>query len=1134
MINTQNSPDTGGLSAERLELLTYLLEEEGIESPPTQTIPRRGTLEQLPLSFAQQRLWFLAQLEPESPTYNIPAAYRLRGLLNVAALEQSLSEIVRRHETLRTTFMAVDGQAVQVVAPHRPRALPMVDLRGEPAREQEARALQLAAEDAHRPFDLAQGPLFRATLVQLTEEEYVLLLNMHHIVSDGWSRMVLFQELTTFYTAFATGKPSPLPELPIQYADYAVWQREWLQGEVLEAQLVYWRQQLAGPLPMLHLPTDRPRPAVQTSWGANHAMLLSKTLTEALNVISQREGVTLYMTLLAAFQTLLHRYTGQDDITVGSPVAGRTRAELEGLIGFFVNTLILRTDLSGNPTFRELLGGVREMALGAYAHQDLPFERLVEELQPQRSLSHPPLFQVMFTLQNAPRQTLVLPGLTLRRLEVNSGTAKFDLTLSMAESADGLRGVWEYNTDLFVAATIYRLADHFRTLLEGLVAHPDQHLAELPLLTATERQQILVEWNATQASYPKDACIHELFEAQVERTPDTVAVVCEGAQLTYRELNARANQLAHYLQALGVGPERLVGICVERSLELVVGLLGILKAGGAYVPLDPAYPSERLAFMLADAHIPVLVTQHQLIAGLLVHQARVVCLDTDWARIAQERIEDPPSRVTAQNLAYVIYTSGSTGKPKGVQVVHQGVVNFLEAMRQQPGLTVHDTLLAVTILSFDIAALELYLPLSVGARLVLMSREGAMDGQQLAVQLARSEATVMQATPATWRLLLEAGWPGNQQLNILCGGEALPRELAEQLLDRGSALWNLYGPTETTIWSAVLKVESGEGPVAIGPPIANTEIYLLDRHLQPVAVGVPGELYIGGTGLARGYLHRPELTAEKFVPSLYSHEPGARLYRTGDLARYRPDGTLEFLGRMDQQVKVRGFRIELGEIEAALARHPGIAQAVAVAREDSPGDTRLVAYVVPRESAPLTAADLRGFLRLSLPDYMVPASLMMVDALPLTPNGKVDRRALPAPDRTRPELEGTFVAPRTPVEEGVARVWAEVLGLERVGVHDNFFELGGHSLLAIRIMAGIHDIFQVELPLRTLFEEPTVAGLALAVTQNQGERKASSSRITKRSNRGDATQLLAHLDQLSAEEVDALLSDVLAEKELNE
>ena len=1067
------------LRERKAEILAFLQKNNtAANSNLTPILPVRRD-KNLPLSFAQQRLWFLEQFEPNGSTYCIASVYRLTKALNVSALEQSLNELVRRHEILRTTFSTVDGQPVQVISPETPLTLPLINLLELPPNQREAEARRQATQEAQHPFDLAQGPLFRAKLLRLTEQEHILLLNMHHIICDGWSFDVSFQELAALYEAFANNKPSPLPKLPIQYADFTVWQRDWFQGDVIKSQIDYWRQQLSGELSVLQLPTDYPRPPVKTSQGSHQSLELPQDLTKALKALSQQEGVTLFMTLLATFQTLLSRYSAQSDIVVGTPIANRNQVETERLIGFFVNTLVLRTDLSGNPSFRELLGRVRKVALEAYAHQDLPFEKLLEELQPERDQSRTPLFQVMFAFQKASRQALELPGLTVTPLKVHTGTAKFDLTLELQEMSEDIRGQFEYNTDLFDSATIAQMACHFQTLLEGIVADPEQRLSNLPLLTLTEQHQLLVEWNDTQADYPNNTCIHQLFEAQVEQTPDAVAVVFENKQLTYHELNCRANQVAHHLRSLGLGPDNLVGICVERSLEMVVGLLGILKAGGTYVPLDPAYPSKRLTFMLEDSRAPVLLTQQGVVALLPTSGTHIVYLDADSDAIARKSQSNPTSNVTGNNLAYTIYTSGSTGKPKGVQILHSAVVNFLTSMRRFPGLTDADTLLSLTTLSFDIAALEIFLPLSVGARLVMVSRSVANDGTQLLERLNDCDPTVMQATPATWRLLLSAGWSGSPQMKILCGGEALSRELANQLLEKGASLWNLYGPTEATIWSTLDRVDNTEGTVSIGRPIANTQIYLLDEHLQPVPVGVPGELYIGGAGLARGYLNRPELTAQKFIANPLSHEPKARLYKTGDLARYRSDGNIEYLGRIDHQVKGRGFRIELGEIEAVLSQHPVVQQSVVIVREDIPGNQQLVAYLVPhKEQAPPTASELRHFLKQQLPEYMVPSAFVQLEALPLTPNGKIDRRVLPAPDTTRPFGEKGYVAPQTPVEEMVAGIWAQVLAVKQISIHDNFFELGGHSLLATQLISRVRDTFNVEFPLRGLFESPTVASLS--------------------------------------------------------
>jgi amino acid adenylation domain-containing protein len=906
----------------------------------------------------------------------------------------------------------------------------------------------LATEEARQPFDLVSGPLVRAMLLQLADDTHILLLIIHHISYDGWSAGILLHELTTFYEAFQGGRPAPLAELPIQYADFAVWQREWLQGDRLAEQLAYWKPRLTN-VPTLQLPTDRPRPRLQSYRGAAESARIPRSLLEELKALSQREKTSLFVTLLAAFKALLLRYTGQADIAIGTLIAGRHRSETEGLIGFFVNTLVMHTDLSGDPSFLAALRRVRESYLGAHAHQDVPFEKLVDEVHPQRDLSRNPLFQVLFVLQNAPLSQRTLPGLALSTIELDTGTAKFDLALFAAEGEQGLTLSIEYNTDLFEVATIQRILAHFQTLVAGILDNPQACLSALPLLTPAEQDQILHIWNATQAPYPRGACIHHLIATQASQTPDAVAVVCEGQSLTYEVLQQRANILAYFLQQQGVRPGVLVGLCMERSLDMIVSLLAILKAGGAYVPLDPAYPQERLDFMLQDAQVPLLLTQADLRREIGTG-ARIICVDTERETIAQTSpaqegawVSQPPICFSSpDDLAYVIYTSGSTGKPKGVQIPHRAVVNFLWSMRHRPGLTAQDTLLAVTSLSFDIAGLELYLPLTVGARLVIASREVASSGERLVEALDQSGATVMQPTPATWRLLLGVGWSGIPHLTILCGGEALSPDLADQLLPRCAALWNMYGPTESTVWSSIHRVEAQPGPVPLGHPIANTQLYLLDAHLQPVPIGVPGELYIGGAGLSVGYLARPELTAERFIPDPFSAQSGACLYKTGDLARYRPDGTSEFLGRVDHQVKVRGFRIELGEIEAVLERHPLVQQAAVIAWEDTPGngaaapgDKRLAAYIVPAPADTRTGQnldqqlpqdlvrDLRHYLKGQLPDYMVPPAFVVLETLPLTPNGKVDRRALPPPERTRVELRATFVAPRT-TEQALAEIWS--------------------------------------------------------------------------------------------------------------
>jgi amino acid adenylation domain-containing protein len=1089
-------------------------------------------IEELPLSYAQQRLWFLDQLEPNSAIYNIPLTLRLVGNLNRAALEQSFQEIIDRHEALRTNFITVDGKPSQIIQTQINWTVSIVECEHLPPSEQEIATQQLAQKQAIQPFDLAEGALIRATLIVLSKTEHILLLCMHHIVSDAWSLGVFVQELAALYNAYSQGEPSPLIPLPIQYADFGIWQRDWLQGELLQNQISYWQQQLKDAPALLSLPTDRPRPAVQTFAGAIQEFALSVELSNQLTQLSQKQGVTLFMTLLAAFDTLLYRYTGQLDILVGSAIANREHSEIEGLIGFFVNTLVLRTDLSGNPSFSELLSRVRQIALGAYSHQELPFEMLVEALQPERDLSHPPLFQVMFVLQNTPMSGVELAGLTISSLPPQSTIAKFDLTLSIHNSVAGLVGIWEYNTDLFDASTIERMAKHFVTLLSGIVANPEERISQLPLLSHTEQQQLLVEWNNTQADYPVDKCIHQLFEEQSVSTPDAVAVVFVderseasrrvNQQLTYHQLNSCANQLAHYLKSLGIKPDTLVGICVERSIEMVVGLLGILKAGGAYVPLDPEYPTERLAFMLEDAEVSILLTQQRLIDRLPEHQAKFICLDEAWEQIAQNNQDNPTSEVKAFHLANLIYTSGSTGKPKGVMVEHKGLCNLAQAQIQTFGLTSDSRVLQFASFSFDASISEILMALGSGARLYLGTKDSLLPGKPLIEQLSDRSITHITLPPSALAVMPGSELPALQ--TIIVAGEASSSELIRQW-SAGRNFFNAYGPTEASVCATIAKCTEDDNKISIGKAIANVQVYILDEYLQPVPIGVPGELHIGGTGLSRGYLNRPELTKEKFIPNPFekaggrrqdsaalasprASAEGSKLYKTGDLARYLNDGNIEYLGRIDNQVKIRGFRIELGEIEELLNQHSDVQTACVIAREDHPGDTcterlvpsistsldgtgaevsrskRLVAYVVGHKQHPPTISQLRSFLSSQLPQYMIPHAFVMLESLPLTPNGKVDRRALRAPD-SREGLEISFVAPRTPIEEILTQIWTQALKVDQVGIYDNFFELGGHSLLATQLVSRIRNIFKVELPLREFFARTTVAELARSIEQLQ-------------------------------------------------
>jgi amino acid adenylation domain-containing protein len=1066
----------------------------GLQAPPLRPVPRDQAL---PLSYAQQRLWLLEQLKRSRHAYHLLEVIRLCGPLQVAALAQSLQAIVQRHEVFRMTFVNIAGRPFQIVGPTTTLPLPVVDLRGLSEDEQEAQVHALAHAEVHRQLDLGQGPLLRATLVQLTDAEHVLLLTMHHIVSDGWSHGVFWRELALFYEALTTGQPSSLPALSLQYADFAHWQQQWLRGEVLDTQLAYWKGQLAG-VSTLQLPTDHPRPAVQTFRGARHLLTLSPPLTHALKTLSQRHGVTLFMTLLAAFQTLLHCYTGQDDIAVGSLIANRNQVELEGLIGFFVNTLILRTDLSGDPSFQALLARVREVTLGAYEHQDVPYEKLLEELRIPRDLSRNPLFQVMCVLHNTPQQVLEFPDLTVSSLEIDPGTARFDVTLDFWETPEGLRGRFEYSTDLFEAATIARMAGHLQSLLEGIVADPKQRLSCLPLLTADERQRLLLEWNTTTLPYPDDQCLHHVFETQVTRSPGAIAVVCGEESLTYRELNHCANRVAHYLRALGVGPEVLVGLYIERSLAMVVGLLGILKAGAAYVPLDPTYPPERLAFMLEDARPPVVLTQERLVAGLPAHGARMVCLDAHWPTIAQYSDDDPVSGVTPDNVAYLLYTSGSTGRPKGVLGVHRATLNALAWMWQVFPFAMHEVCCQKTSISFGDSIQELLGPLLRGIRMALIPNEVLQDFQRFVQTLALHSVSRLILVPSLLRALLDTYDDLQDRLPGLqlwfAGGEALSNELWQRFRERlpHSRLINLYGASEAsddTTWYDTNLAPHELSCVPIGRPIVNTQVYVLDQHMQPVPIGISGELYVGGAGLTRGYLNRPELMAEHFMPNPFSHTPGARLYKTGDVVRYWSDGNLEYFGRFDHQVKIRGIRMELGEIEVALAQHPSVRETVVIAREDISGEPRIVAYVVLDQKPGPTIGELRHFLTKQLPTAMVPATFVMLETLPLTPSGKVNRQALPVFDPLRPPLDDLYVAPRNSIEKQVEAIWCHLMGLKRVGIYDNFFELGGHSLLAMQLLSRVRDATHVEVSLLRFFETPTVADMAAIIeTAEQTEQ----------------------------------------------
>jgi amino acid adenylation domain-containing protein len=1048
------------------------------------TIPRLSDGGQRPLSFPQERLFLLDRIMPGLPAYNVTTHVRVNGTLDEELLRRACELVVERHEILRTAIKLIDGTPFQEVMPNRPFELSVTDLRHEPGAQREQKATDVFAGLVRRPFDLSGDVLLRVGQVHFAEAEDRLLVVLHHIGSDHVSSALLFRELDAIYSAYAAGATPELPELPIRYGDFAAWQREQLTGSHLEELVDHWTSRLRGAPERLDLPFDRPRPSSQSYRGKVREFSIGSEVADPLRDVARRHGVSMFMLLMAAFKALLHRYTGVEDLVVGTAASGRHHEETANLLGFFTSWLALRTDLSDDPTFAELLGRIKTSSLEARIYQELPFERLVEALNPERVQSHSPIFQIMFTHDIAPMEPPEIAGRLLEPLPVPGWAwSRLDLSVNLRELPDGdLHGTAEYATDLFDDSTIERLFGHYTTILEGVLRDPTQRLSQLPLLTARERHRMLVEWNDTTHPYDR-RCIHELVADQVARTPDRIAVLDQSERLTYAELQTRANQLAHELVASGVEPGSLVGVCMDRSAALLVSMLAVLQTGAAYVPIDPTFPPQRQEFMLADAQAPVLITQERFLGVIDPKQARVICVDRDWTRIEQQPREPEGVAVDPEQPAYIIYTSGSTGQPKGVLTPHRAVANLLAYMRETPGMTEEDVVANVATQAVDLPVPDFYLTLMVGARLVVIPRDATMDGVELADWLARSAATTMAATPTTWQLLVDAGWKGSATLKISAGGEALPRALAEELRGRCASLWNVYGPTETTVWSSVLELEPGEGSPPIGGPMWNTTFYVLDANRQPLPIGVPGELYIGGDGLAPGYLNRPELTAEKFVPDPFSSTEGSRLYRTGDLVRWREDTTLEYLGRVDLQVKLRGFRIELEEIEAVLDTHPDVGGAAVVVRDFAPGDQRLVAYVVPVEGRTVDPDVLRRLCKTKLAPYMVPSMFVQLDEFPTTPNRKLDRRALPAPDGARPDTERPYTPPETPVEETLASIWREILGVDRVGIDDDFFDLGGHSLLAVKLLARVQDSLGIDLYLGAMFEHPTIRELAPALTE---------------------------------------------------
>jgi amino acid adenylation domain-containing protein/thioester reductase-like protein len=1088
------------LTNQKRDLLKLLLNKKGINLQ-TETILPRPNSEPAPLSFGQEQLWFLSQIQ-DNTTYNLPLALQISGSLNISVLEQVITEIVRRHEILRTNFQQIEGKNLQVIRPEINISLQVINLEQITAKQQLQNVERLINQETDKIFNLSEDDLFQSTLYQLNQNSYILLLNMHHIISDGWSIGILLQELSTLYGAYLAGNKSPLPDLQIQYADYAIWQKEKFTSEIREKQLNYWKQQLADIPPLLELPTDKPRPPIQSFRGGIWEFSINSNLSQKIRTLTQQSDATLFMTMLAAFVILLYRCSGQDDILIGSPMAGRNRQEIQSLIGYFVNTVVLRTKLTGNPNFREILNQVRQVATDAHNYQDIPYNQVVEALNPQRNLSYNPVFQILFDLQHSLTDKLQLPGLTLQPFLGEHSTSKFDLSLIIEDRGTELIGAWEYSSYLFTQEAISRITEN------GIVNNPETPINQLPIISAFEQQQILEKWNNTQQDYPESFCIHELFTQQVIKTPDAIAVKFGNQQLTYTQLNQKANQLANYLQNCGVTSEVLVGLYLERSLDILIAILAILKAGGAYLPLDPKYPQTRLTDILNDSQVSIILTQEKLLTSLssplprgetplTPYQGKIILLDTDLTIISQQNIETPISAIKPDNLAYVIYTSGSTGKPKGVMITHQNIVNHATSIIDKYQINSHDRILQFTTFIFDVAAEEIFPAWLSGATLIICPQEMVTNLIEFSQFLAQESLTVVNLPTPYWQeWVLEidrkvSQIPDSLRLVITGSDQVLPEKLAlwQKLVTekRQNIQWiNAYGLTETTITSTVYQLPvnyqlNTTHSVPIGRPIANTEIYILDQNLQPVPIGIPGELHIGGAGLARGYLNRKQLTNEKFISNPISSSKSSRLYKTGDLARYLPDGNIEFLGRIDYQVKIRGFRIELGEIEAVLAQHPLVKSSAVIVREIQPGNKQLVAYVVTEDHSNIQQ-DLRSFLKQNLPDYMLPAFFVRLAELPLTPTGKINRRALSA---LMLELnhEIDYILPRNPLEQKLAEIWCQVLGLEKVSVEENFFNLGGHSLATIQIISRIRETLKIDLPLQYLFTEPTIAGLTKIINQ---------------------------------------------------
>jgi amino acid adenylation domain-containing protein len=1112
------------LSAAKQSLLEKRLQGKAVTTGSIPAITRTVDGEHGPLSYAQQRLWFIDQLEPGSTAYNMVFALRFEGRLNKKALGDAMHEIVRRHAILRTCFVEQNGRVMQQISTHSFPVVEEMDLRGFPEPAREAQATNLVSSEASKSFSLKEAPLLRLKLLQLDEQNHVLVVVMHHIISDGWSTSVIVQEFAALYEAYSNGGSSPLTELKIQYADFAAWQRHWLQGEILERQVDYWRRQLAG-LQTLQLSIPRKRAGKAQHRGTRAQIEISRDLKEKLNALSKWAGGTLFMTMLAAFNVLLSRYSGESDIAVGTPIANRKQVETEALVGFFVNMLVLRSNLEGDPTFVELIERTKQMTLEAYSHQDAPFEKLVEELRPERQLSRTPLFQVLFVMQNTPKPDLELAGVKITPMDVEV-EAGFDLTMTVGQNKNGFTTALVYNTDLFDEATIEQMLGHWKTLLESATNNPNERISQLNILTQVERQQMAPQ--VPVSFYEPYGCITQLFEQQVERTPDATAVEYGAEQFTYKELNRRANQLAHYLQQLGAGPEVHIGLCLERSLEMVVAILGVLKAGAVYVPMDPRYPENRLQYMLEDAGAKLALTTAETSERLEQWPGRQLKLDSDWDDVAAQPVHNLALKIDRKNAAYIIYTSGSTGLPKGVVVTHHNVVRLFKSSEPLFEFCAKDVWTLFHSYAFDFSVWEIWGALLYGGRLVVVPYWITRAPEDFYELVRTRKVTILNQTPSAFQQLIKAEeargaqGAGLELRHVIFGGEVLDFAGLQSWFSRhGDAkpqLINMYGITETTVHVTLFPIRSvgaSEGGSRIGKALADLQAYVLDSQMGLLPAGVAGELYVGGAGLARGYLNRADFTAARFVPNPYSGVPGSRLYRTGDQGRWFPDGSLEFLGRLDHQVKIRGFRVELGEIEAAIVQYAGVRECIVVAREDQIGDRKIVAYIAGDAELAQLGGQLRADAQRRLPEYMVPANFVFLESFPLTPQGKIDRAALPVPNQERPSSENSFVAPRTPVEMSLAAIWQDILGVQRVGAYDSFFDLGGHSLSLIQLSARIRTAFEVEVPIRVLFDSPTLAGMTVAIAAAGIENE----------NAAEMSQVIDELAQMSPEDIRALLQN---------